>query len=64
LHDNIERVFASYAIIGSELIVVLVAKAMAISSAVKARPMESNLEKVLCKIATGTPGDLSRNVAH
>jgi hypothetical protein len=41
--------FASYAIIGSERIAVLVAKAMAISSAVKARLMQSNLVKSFIK---------------
>jgi hypothetical protein len=41
--------FASYVIIGSERIVVPVAKAMAISSAVKARPMQSNLVKSFIK---------------
>jgi hypothetical protein len=56
--------FASYAIIGSERIAVPVAKAMAISDAVKARLMQSNLVKSVIKIATGTPGNLSRNVGH
>jgi hypothetical protein len=49
LHANIPGFFASYAIIGSERIAVLVAKAMAISNAVTARPMQSNLVKSFIK---------------
>ena len=50
MQANIHRVFASYAIIGSEgTAVLLVAKAMAISSAIKARLMQSNLVKSIIK---------------